>query len=192
MIEVEQKFIVENIALLRQRLQAIGAVGGTAEQHADTYYNHPARDFAETGEALRVRRINGLPEITYKGPKLPGSIKARQELQWRLDPGDPEGRQTEELLELLGFYRVATVEKWRFPYALAAGAPAIMIDQVTSLGDFAEIELLVPSRTEVEPARQRVANLAAELGLRLPEPNSYLTLFLDRFRGSQSPPPQQG
>jgi len=180
MIEVEQKFIVEHSARLRQRLTEMDARSGPAEQHCDTYYNHPARDFAQTGEAFRIRRINDLPLITYKGRRLPGGIKARRELEWRLDPGDPEGNQMQELLGLLGFRRVATVKKRRFPYTSSdcKGEISMMIDEVESLGEFAEIELLVGSEADVEDARCRIASLAELLGLRLSQPNSYLELLL--------------
>ena len=49
------------------------------QEHVDTYYNHPSRDFAETREALRIRRVDGVPMVTYKGTKLPGEVKARRE-----------------------------------------------------------------------------------------------------------------
>ena len=119
MLEVEQKFRVDEEAKLLSCLEAIGAVADTTEIHEDIYYAHPARDFRQTTEALRIRVVNGVPMITYKGPKLPGSMKVRKELEWRLDPGDPCGRQTMEMLDLLGFKPVANVRKSRNVFRLS-------------------------------------------------------------------------
>ena len=56
--EVEQKFLVDDPEALQNRLIELGASPSPSEQHSDTYYNHPCRDFSETHEALRIRRIN--------------------------------------------------------------------------------------------------------------------------------------
>lgn len=178
--EVEQKFHVDDLAGLEKRLREIGAVEGRCEQHADTYFNHPNRDFVQTREALRVRRIDGEPLITYKGTKLPGDIKARLEMEWRLDPGDRDGSRTEELLQILSFRRVATVNKRRRHFSMPAQWAdfGVMIDEVDSLGLFAEIELTVGESTEIEAARERIRWAARQLELQRAETRSYLTLFL--------------
>lgn len=179
--EVEQKFYVDDLEALERRLQEIGAVEARCEQHADSYFNHPERDFVETREALRVRRIDGAPLITYKGPKLPGDIKARREMEWRLDPGDADGSQTEELLQILSFRPVATVTKRRRHFTMPdpwAGF-GVMIDEVSSLGLFAEIELTVDDASEVESARDRIRWASKELGLKRSESRSYLTMCLE-------------
>jgi adenylate cyclase class 2 len=118
--------------------------------------------------------------ITYKGKKLSGAIKARRELEWRLDPGDPDGKSTEELLELLGFRPVATVGKQRVPYTLEPSSSqiAVVVDHVGSLGVFAELERVVADKSWVEAARAEIAQLSAELGLQAVEPRSYLEMTL--------------
>ncbi len=72
MFEVEQKFTIRDLQGFEQRLLQLGGIAGAREDHIDTYFNHPCRDFAATSEALRIRRINGKPLITYKGKKDPG------------------------------------------------------------------------------------------------------------------------
>jgi adenylate cyclase class 2 len=183
--EVEQKFHVDDLAALESRLAEIGAVEERREQHADSYYNHPDRDFAETREALRVRRIDGVPLITYKGTKLPGDIKARLEMEWRLDPGDPDGSRTEELLRILSFRRVGVVKKCRRHFAMPAerGDFGVMIDEVASLGLFAEIELTVDDASEIETARERIRQASQQLGLERAEARSYLSLVLALLGG---------
>ena len=178
--EVEQKFLVDDPEALQNRLIELGASPSPSEQHSDTYYNHPCRDFSETHEALRIRRINNQPYLTYKGTKLPGGVKARRELEWSLAPGDPDGSQTEELWKLLGFRRVATVTKTRRSFNLTANTSpfTVVIDEVDGLGFFAEIELIVAGPAEVEPARQRILELAVDLCLSANESRSYLRMFL--------------
>ena len=178
--EVEQKYHLKELQAFERALHACGAIEGPAEQHADTYYNHPCRDFAETNEAFRIRRIGAVPMITYKGPKLPGLIKARRELEWRLDPGDADGTRTEELLEHLGFTRVATVEKRRRPFTAsdATGPFEVVIDEVEQLGLFAEIEVIVDNEENIAKARLKIEQIAGQLALHQPEAQSYLRMVL--------------
>ena len=185
MFEVEQKYRVEHLSDLHRRLEELGATAEPEQQHRDAYFNHPSRDFAETGEAFRVRRIDGTPLITYKGAKYAGAIKARRELEWRLDPGDPEGNQTEELLGLLGFQPVATVQKRRCPYRLGGRETELLvvIDDVDSIGVFAELERVVEDESQIESARVEIHELSAKLGLRTPEPRSYLEMVLEFHSG---------
>lgn len=202
MYEVEQKFSIADVEAFKASVASIGGVLQTTERHADTYYNHPARDFAQSREALRVRRVDGTPLITYKGPKMTGAIKARQEMEWRLDPGDADGTQTESLLASLSFRKVATVEKTRQTFFLPPASstpasstpaqprpsataiagtsrPTVVLDEVDGLGTFAEIELVVTQPSDVEDARRRIGQLAATLGLATDEPRSYLTMLLE-------------
>ncbi len=191
MFEIEQKYHVSDRHHLVAKLDAIGAILVSEKDNTDTYYNHPCRDFAQTGEALRVRREDGLPLVTYKGQKLPGDVKAREELEWRLDPGDTDGKLMERLLTQLGFRIVATVSKRRQTYRWGSTEDplTITIDEVPDLGSatapglFAEIETVLdsnaPSPDEVESARARVSKLAERLGLNRPESRSYLRMILE-------------
>jgi adenylate cyclase class 2 len=187
MFEVEQKYRVDDLAELQQRLAQMDAVRNAPEHHSDTYYNHPSRDFAETGEAFRVRRIDGLPLITYKGAKLSGPMKARREMEWRLDPGDPDGNQTEELLQVLGFRRVANVQKQRSPHSLGGDFSelGVVIDEVESVGIFAELERIVAEESQIEPAQIEIQELSDKLGLRMVEPRSYLEIVLESDSGNR-------
>ena len=72
--------------------------------------------------------------MTYKGPNLPGTVKARHELEWALHPSDPAGEQLEELLIRLGFEPVATVVKVRQSMVLlreVAGRLQAQVKQTT-------------------------------------------------------------
>jgi len=180
MFEIEQKFHLRERMELESRLQSLMVECIGVENHSDTYYNHPCRDFAETQEALRVRRINGVPSITYKGTKLPGDVKARRELEWPLGPGDVDGAQTEELLTLLGFRRVAEVKKRRHVYKPSDSKRlTIVIDEVERLGSFAEIERVILDVADLESVRQEILEYADQLGLQDVEPRSYLRMLLE-------------
>jgi adenylate cyclase class 2 len=111
-------------------------------------------------------------------------------LEWPLDPGDADGTKMEQLLELLGFQAVGIVQKRRRVFAGHGELRdfAITIDDVQSLGLFAEIELVVADSSEIEAARQRIKQLGERLGLHQAEPRSYLRLLL----GQKSPADQGG
>lgn len=196
-IEVEQKFRLPDPDLLLAKLLAAGATEIAVEHHADTYYRHPSRDFAQTREALRIRRIGRTPNtaetaatdsspsnetlVTYKGPYSTTGVKARPELEWRIDPCDSDGKNMQSLFDLLGFAEVMTVRKVRRSFALDhAGRQIIVtIDTAENLGTFAEVEMIARGDVEVEDCRSKISQLAKMLDLRHPERKSYLTMAME-------------
>src|SRR5688572_28544694 len=68
--EVEQKHRVVDVAALEAQLSARRIRLEPAIIQSDEYFAHPARDFAKTDEALRIRTSGGKSFVTYKGPKL--------------------------------------------------------------------------------------------------------------------------
>ncbi|TWU59678.1 class IV adenylate cyclase [Crateriforma conspicua] len=191
MIEVEQKYHIADADALVQELIQLGAQSaGDAEHHQDTYYNHPSRDFAESREAFRVRRIDGRAWITYKGQRLPGAIKARREIEMPIGRDQRDSIEFEDMLVLLSFRRVATVTKSRRTFRLSAGETdaagnalppiTVAVDRVENLGDFAELEWVAQDESHVEAARQRIERLSGRLSLGDAEQHSYLTLLLQQ------------
>lgn len=79
----------------------------------DVYLSHPSRDFALTNEAFRIRRIEADNRITYKGPRLTGPTKTREEIEIVVASGDAVFSQLLRLFENLGFRPVATIRKSR-------------------------------------------------------------------------------
>jgi adenylate cyclase, class 2 len=181
MLEIESKFAVEDSERLLSNIFGLNAIELPAEHHADTYFRHPCRDFAKTSEALRLRRINGRAFITYKGPKQPGMVKVRQELEWSLAPHDEDGEKTEALWTALGFTRVACVEKHRrhFQVNQHERLAIITLDDVKKVGLFAEIEVMAEAE-EIDQAKQLVLDTAEKLGLTHHQPLSYLSLLLQQ------------
>lgn len=173
MYEVELK-VPADLVRVRERLETLDAeLRGTVEQ-ADTYFDHPDRSFAETDEALRVRRADDSAVLTYKGPKVEVASKTRQELQTAVD--DPE--TTEALLEALGFEPVGTVEKRRERYTLHGYQ--VSLDAVDGVGEFVEVET-AGSEAEIESLREGAEWVLQQLGLDAADQvrESYLELLLD-------------
>ena len=170
MIEYEAKFRVKDVNRVKERLTRLGERLGVRVEE-DTYYEHPCRSFKERDEALRVRE-GAKAEVTYKGPRLPGRLKAREEITVRVS----DAKRAKELLERLGFRRVAVVRKVREVYRV--GPFEVTLDSVEGLGDFVEIELKERA-SSLKEAEEKVLALARELGIEEePIKQSYLELIL--------------
>lgn len=189
MYEVELKFGVEELPAIERRLVTLGAHFGDPITQVDRYFAHPARDFGQTDEALRLRSVGDDVAITWKGPRLAGGTKTRREIELPLGAVAGSGlsgrpatldRWT-DLLEALGFRRVLEVAKRRCPGRLTwEGADVeLALDAVTGLGDFLELELLATPE-EVPAAQARLESLAHALGCGVPEPRSYLEMLLPK------------
>jgi adenylate cyclase class 2 len=172
MYEIEAKIRVDDLDEVRTRLTEHHAEFQGEDSQRDVYYNAPHRDFAETDEALRVRYTGGMPEITYKGPKLPSSgIKARREINIRVDSGE----RFEELLAQIGFTVTASVVKHREEYRLHGAS--IALDSVAGLGTFVEIEVM--TEEEGGAAEAHIHKMQKMLGVKGAHiPDSYLELIL--------------
>lgn len=187
--EVEQKFPVSDRADIERRLAALGAAVGPPVAQSDVYYAHPSRDFAQTDEALRIRRIGDRNFITYKGARIDPTTKTRREIELPLADGDESAVQWGELLAALGFRQVTEVRKLRrtaefnwHDFEVEAA-----LDEVETLGSFVELEISV-EEPEVDAARSALAAVAAKLNLGAGERRSYLELLL----GKDGPPSAVG
>ena len=138
MIEVEVKAHATNLDDIEEKVIEIGASRVKEEYQEDLYFNAPHRDFAQTDEALRIRKTKSENSeetyITYKGPKMDKISKTRKEIEVAVE--DPSNMA--EILENLSFRAVAMVRKNRTIYTL--GELIITLDQVHGVGDFLEIE----------------------------------------------------
>jgi adenylate cyclase class 2 len=173
MLEVELKARADT-EKIKETLLRKGAHFIASEREEDLYFNHPARDYRVTDEALRIRSSGDKCFLTYKGPKQPGPAKIREELELEI-PSAERGRQ---LLEKLGFHPVTMVRKKRDIYRL--GDITVCLDQVENLGQFVELELVGLEREEAE---KKLLELAAAIGLKDFIRASYLEL-MDRTAGS--------
>ena len=193
MFEVEIK-VPADVDAVRERLREAGAERVDARRQRDAYYDAPHRDFAETDEALRVRRETLLPDgigsgaadtgdrdptppttkITYKGPLLDEESKTRAEHETEV--ADPEAAAG--ILSGLGFEPAATVEKRREFWAYDGFT--VTLDAVDGLGEFVEIERAVDDEASIEAVRDDALDALGRLGLDGAEQvrTSYLGLLL--------------
>jgi adenylate cyclase class 2 len=130
MLEVEVKAPCPQS--VRKKLMSLGARKLKAESQTDTYFNSPWRDFRNTDEALRVRRVGKKYFLTYKGPKIGSEIKMREEIEL------PVGAKIFDVLGKLGFVEAAAVRKKRKIFSFEN--LLICLDCVEGLGNFIEIE----------------------------------------------------
>jgi adenylate cyclase class 2 len=178
--EVELKFRLEQPGPVEALLREHGAVERSVFPHADSYFNHPSRDFRTTDEALRIRSVGDINCVTYKGPVIGNLAKTRREIEIGFANGTSAADQLFEMVRLLGFEFVREVRKTRRSFELNWNGDdfELALDEVPGLGNFLEIEVLAEDdrRTEAEAA---VWKLARSLGLRNVEPRSYLSQLLE-------------
>jgi len=195
MFEVEIK-VPADVDAVRDRLRAAGAERVDARRQRDEYYDAPHRDFAETDEALRVRRETSLPDgigssdattdsgdspvpsettkITYKGPLLDEGSKTRAEHETEVSDAEAAAG----VLSGLGFEPAATVAKRREFWAFDGFT--VTLDVVDGLGEFVEIERSVADDSAIEAVRNEALAALGRLGLDGDEQvrTSYLGLLL--------------
>ncbi|MFB6282528.1 MAG: class IV adenylate cyclase [Halobacteria archaeon] len=176
MIEVETKVEADHEEV-RERIEKLGGEHVAGKRQVDTYYSAPHRDFGETDEALRVRIENGVPHVTYKGPVVSETTKSRKEIEMEVESQD----KIEDLLLELGFEEFETVEKDREVYSLMDAT--VTLDDVSGLGEFAEIELVSPE-TQLEEVQDRVLELLDRLGFDEDEviEDTYLKMIVEGER----------
>jgi adenylate cyclase class 2 len=177
MYEVELKLRASHDAV-RERLDALDAKRVDAVTQVDTYYDAPHRDFAETDEALRIRREERGDEattrVTYKGPLVEAASKTRKEVE----TGVADADRFDDILGALGFSPAAVVEKERERYTL--DGYTVTLDTVADLGEFVEIEREA-TETELESVREGAVAHLRDLELNPGDQirTSYLGLLLD-------------
>jgi adenylate cyclase, class 2 len=177
--EVEMKFPVTDAAALESRLRDLGAAVSAAQTEVDVYFAHPARDFARTDEALRIRRKGPQNFITYKGPKIDTATKTRREIDLPLPSDETPAQAWTGLLEALKFTVVGEVRKSRRKAQVQWQGREIEVslDDVEKVGAYIELELIAEA-DGLETAKACIASLASELGLAGSERRSYLELLM--------------
>ena len=176
MIEVEVKAHAPNLDEIAEKLIKIGARRVKEEYQEDLYFNAPHRDFAQTDEALRIRKIkSGSSEeiyITYKGPKMDKVSKTRKEIEVAVE--DP--LKVAEIFENLSFRPVATVHKNRIIYTI--GELIVTLDEVQGVGSFVEVEKEIEEGKDTQEALNEIFETYSKIGIKNGfERTSYLELM---------------
>jgi predicted adenylyl cyclase CyaB len=155
-VEVEAKLKVDSHDPVRSRLHDTGAEHIGAGLESDCHYDSVDGRLRASDSVLRIRSVrstDGEPPgatLTYKGPRLPGRLKRRPEIQTEITDPDAAGR----LLEALGFVPISTIEKRRESWRLLDCR--VELDEVPHLGTFVEIE---------GPDEERISHAQRALGL---------------------------
>ena len=118
----------------------------------------------ENGEASAV--------ITYKGKKLDNRSMAREELEMEI----PDAEIGKKLLSRIGFYSVPVLEKKR--RYLRRGEMTACVDQVTGLGDYLELEIIVETEAEREGVLQKIEEVLTGLGYSMKDTTRHLYLSM--------------
>ena len=178
MLEIELKYRVDSLVAVAAKLESLGAGFDDICNECDFYFNAPDRDFKTTDEVFRLRCEVGSCVLTYKGPKRPGTVKSREEIEVPLVYDRQE--DATRLIMALGYRLTAKVEKQRTIYALERDGfdLHICLDSLEGIGEFVEVEI-VAEKSDLARAEQTVKAVAAELGLSNPEPRAYLRMVLE-------------
>lgn len=175
------KFPATDFAELERRLAEQGAQLAEQIVEADHYFNAPDRDFGQTDEALRLRRIGDNNRVTYKGPKRDQVTKTRTEIEVGIEPGEHAAEQFMQLLRLLLYRPTAVVRKQRRIYRLSREGFALeaCLDDVERVGRFVELEIQA-SEEQLDAARTVLLATAQAWGLGASERRSYLEMLLSQ------------
>ena len=167
-------------AALESRLAELGATISAAQAEVDVYFAHPARDFARTDEALRIRRKGGRTFITYKGPKIDADHENPPRDRPAAAARRRDGPGMDRAAGSLGVHRGGRSAEIapQGPVVWQGRSVEASLDEVERLGTFAELELVVEP-DDVEAAKACIASLAEALGLEGSERRSYLELLMD-------------
>ncbi|MFB6163909.1 MAG: class IV adenylate cyclase [Haloarculaceae archaeon] len=177
MFEVEVK-VRADLDAVRDRLLARGAEPVNDVTQVDTYFDAPHRDFAETDEAIRIRREHREDDttarLTYKGPLVDADSKTREEVEASIANGD----DVRAIFENLGFEPAATVRKDRERFRV--DGCTVTLDAVADVGEFVEVETAAETEAEIDAARESAFAVLRDLELDPDEQvcTSYLGMLL--------------
>lgn len=139
--EIEAKYRVKDLdKVLKYISKRLGLKKYMTCIETDYYFNHPCRDFRQTDEALRVRRVlcQDLESIvlTYKGPREDSELGIKKRIEIETIVNDLY--KILMILEKLGFKQVIVFSKERTTYKNED--LVVTIDKLYGIGTFMEIE----------------------------------------------------
>lgn len=181
MLELEAKMRVDAHEPVRERLEAAVAeyLGTVIEMNC--IFDRADGSLLAEGKGLRVREcrvLEGRPvpaTITYKGPRMKGELKQREEIETAV----ADGPEAIELLKALGFRERLSFEKKRETWCL--GECLIELDTVPHLGAFIEIE--GPAKSQIDHVRRLLALQEAAL-----ISDSYVRMLAEHCRAQHLAP----
>lgn len=161
MIEVEVKAKIDNFDDIIERLNKLNAEKTKTEYQEDIYFNSPVCDFANTDEALRIRKTKSENYerlyITYKGPKIDSKSKTREEVEMEIE----DENKCKKIFENLGFKEVRTVIKNRTYYKIDNFE--ISLDDIKGLDPYMEIEITLEDNSDYNEAQESIFEMFKKL-----------------------------
>jgi adenylate cyclase, class 2 len=139
-IEIELKLRVESHGAVREKLLAVGAERVGAVVETNHILDRPDGALRGQGFGLRVRvaEDQGTGEstttFTFKGPRTPGVIKSREEIETLVS----DSASFLKILARLGYVSILEYQKRRESWLL--DGCRVELDEPTILGFFVEIE----------------------------------------------------
>ena len=133
-MEIEGKWLVENLRSIEFRLNVMGAVCSQPRVYENNLrYDTTNRALSNQGRVLRLRQDND-SRFTFKAPQnVEGGIRSNTEIEFTVGNFD----LAKQFLEALGYEMFFQYEKYRAVYEL--DGCHIMLDELP-YGDFVEIE----------------------------------------------------
>ena len=139
--ETELRLRVSSHDPVRERLRKHRAAPIGKVLEVNDIFDRPDGALRRRGVGLRIRSTrshqvgsNDLTILTVKGPRLPGVVKSREEVEFEV----PNTETASRALNLLGFVRVLRYQKRRESWRL--GECRIELDEPPQIGLFVEIE----------------------------------------------------
>lgn len=152
--EIEAKMRIGDPATVAALLREAGAAPLGEVLERNEFFDTAGNDLYRAGRGLRLRTSIDIAggrrrsAITHKGPRQPGELKVREEIEVGVD--DPDSAR--ELLERLGLRRTLLFEKRRQSWRL--DNCRVEIDELPHLGFFVEIE--GPDEASIMEIRHRL------------------------------------
>jgi adenylate cyclase class 2 len=171
-IETELKLRVQSHEPTRARLGGAGAQWTGRVLETNWIVDFADGQLQRRGCGLRIRNAvehgtgNQEATFTFKGPRAPGAVKSREEIETAI--GDADSML--EILAALGLTPILRYEKRRESWRL--GACKIELDEPAEIGLFVEIE--GPDEASIREVQKRLGLAEAEV-----ESSSYVAMLID-------------
>ncbi len=139
-VEIEAKMKVDDLSVVRDRLKGVSATFVGEYLERNVFFDTEDRSLLTADEGLRVRLAtdsggsNHVCTITFKGPRLHGVLKSREETELIVSDFD----DAVALLKCLGYVMVLSFEKRRQTWSIAGCR--VELDELPHLGPYIEIE----------------------------------------------------
>jgi adenylate cyclase, class 2 len=153
-LEIEAKMQVDDLAAMRRRLKAAGAKLAGNHLEINTFFDTPNAALRRADKGLRLRANRDartgrtIHIVTFKGPRRPGPLKRREEIEFVVV--DPHALT--KVFAELGYAARLSFQKRRQSWTLAGCK--IELDELPLLGTFIEIE--GPSQPKIYSVRKRL------------------------------------